>query len=62
MLSCDKHIIIIIFITCCVCYDNISNTTGSSQYSVSHPATGINTHVTSSSHINQIITCINTQD
>ena len=65
MLSCDKHIIIMIFITCCVCYDNISNTTGSSQSSVSHLTTGINTHVTSSSHItscNQIITCINTQD
>ena len=51
MLSCDKHIIIMIFITCCVCYDNVSNTTGSSQYSVSHLTTGINTHVTSSSCI-----------
>ena len=62
MLSCDKHINNYNeFIT----YDNISNTTGSSQYSVSHLTTGINTHVTSSSHItssNQIITCINTQD
>ena len=47
MLSCDKHIIIMIFITCC---DNISITTGSSQSSVSHLTTGINTHVTSSSN------------
>ena len=47
-----------IFITCCVCYDNISNTAGSSQYSVSHLTTGINTHITSSSHTNHIIMCV----